>query len=330
MKTLHCHSWSLAIRFLVAALLVVTAASAPGQAPSDKATSTAAPHKEQAAAVEVRYIDDSTMKLTVLDEQVELVTPYGKLLIPLSAIVKIEFATRLPEDIAKKIAAAVAELGHADFKKRSAASAELTRLGERAYPALVDAAKQADPEVVKRAEEVLHKIRQAVPADHLEVRPSDVVTTADSRISGRIVATALKVKTFQFGDQQLKLTDMRSMQPVGADKGDSLADALPDPGTLAGFAGQVGRTYVFRVTGAGAGAAGQPGQLQIGGVWGTGVYTTDSALALAAVHAGILRAGQTGPVRVTLMGNVPAFMGSFQNGINSGNYPGYAGYKVSK
>jgi hypothetical protein len=326
MKTLHYHSWSLAIRFLVAALLVVTAASAPGQAPSDKATSTPAPHKEQAAAVEVRYIDDSTMKLTVLDEQVELVPPYGKLLIPLSAIVKIEFATRLPEDVAKKIAAAVVDLGHADFKKRSAASAELTRQGERAYPALVDAAKQADPEVVKRAEEVLHKIRQAVPADHLEVRPSDVVTTADSRISGRIVATALKVKTFQFGDQQLKLTDMRSMQPVGADKCDSLADALPDPGTLAGFAGQVGRTYVFRVTGAG----GQQGQLQMGGVWGTGVYTTDSALALAAVHAGILRAGQTGAVRVTLMGNVPAFMGSFQNGINSGNYPGYAGYKVSK
>ena len=152
MKTLHCHSWSFAVRYLIAGFLIVTAASAPGQAPGDKATSTVAPPKEQAAAaVEVRYIDDSTMKLTVLDEQVELVTPYGKLLIPLSAIVKIEFATRLPEDVAKKISAAVADLGHADFKKRSAASAELTRLGERAYPALVDAAKQADPEVVKRA-----------------------------------------------------------------------------------------------------------------------------------------------------------------------------------
>jgi hypothetical protein len=135
------------------------------------------------------------------------------------------------------------------------------------------------------------------------------------------VATALKVKTFQFGEQQLKLTDLRSLQPQGADKGDTLAEALPDPGTLQGFAGQIGRTYVFRITGGG---------MQQGGLWGTGIYTVDSSLALAAVHAGILRAGQTGSVRVTLMGQVQGFAGSFQNGINSANYPAYAGYKVSK
>jgi len=323
MKTLHSQLGSSHLGFLLTVFLVAIAVAAPfslGQAPSDKPAKTVAPD-HAAASVEVRYIDDSTMKLAVLDERVELVTPYGKLLIPVSAIVKIEFATRLPEDVAKHIDAAIVDLGHADFKKRTAASAALTKLGERAYPALVDAAKQADPEVVKRSEELLHKIRQAVPADHLEVRSNDVVTTTDSRISGRIVATALKVKTFQFGEQQLKLTDLRSLQPQGADKGDALAEALPDPGTLQGFAGQVGRTYVFRITGAG---------MQQGGLWGTGIYTVDSSLALAAVHAGILRAGQTGSVRVTLMGQVQGFAGSFQNGINSANYPAYAGYKVSK
>jgi hypothetical protein len=324
----HCQGYPLGPKFLLAAGLVACALAtsfpgvgSSGQTLSEKPAKSASTSEREPAAVEVRYVDDSTMKLTVVDERLEFVTPYGKLFIPLTAIVKIEFANRLPEDVAKRIEAAVADLGSLDFKRRSAATAELTKLGERAFPALVDAAKQADPEVVKRSEELLNKLRQTVAAERLEVRPHDIVTTADSRISGRIVATALKVKTFQFGDQQLKLADVRSLQPLGADRTDLLAEAMPDPGTLVGFQGQVGRTLVFKVTGQGA---------QQGGVWGTGVYTIDSSLALAAVHAGVVRVGQTGMVRVTPLGNVQGFTGSFQNGINSGNYPAYAGYKVSK
>ncbi len=38
-----------------------------------------------------------------------------------------------------------------------------------------------------------------------------------------------------------------------------------------------------------------------GSVWGSGPFTTDSSLATAAVHSGVLRAGQTGIVRVTIV-----------------------------
>ena len=122
-------------------------------------------------------------------------------------------------------------------------------------------------------------------------------------------------------EQQLKVADLRALQSLTAAKAEVAAEVLADPGTLGGFPGQIGKTYAFRVTGA---VGGQ------GGVWGTEIYTTDSWLAAAAVHAGVLRPGQTGVVRVTIMGQVQQFMSSFQNGINSGHYGPWPGYKVTK
>src|SRR5207245_1889817 len=81
---------------------------------------------------------------------------------------------------------AVAELGHPDFKRRAAASSDLLELGELAYSALLEAVKHSDPEVVRRADELLAKLRQDVPAEHLQVREHDVVHTADAKNSGRI------------------------------------------------------------------------------------------------------------------------------------------------
>jgi hypothetical protein len=53
---------------------------------------------------------------------------------------------------------------------------------------------------------------------------------------------------------------------------------------------RVGETFEFTITG----SADLP-------VWGTNVYTDDTPLESAAVHAGVLRSGQTGPVRVTVL-----------------------------
>jgi hypothetical protein len=89
---------------------------------------------------------------------------------------------------------------------------------------------------------------------------------------------------------------------------------LPDPGALQAFAGRVGKTYWFKVTGA-----------VNGPVWGTKVYTSDSALAAAAVHAGVLKAGQTGVVQVKVVAPPPAYQGTTRNGVTSnpwGAWPG--------
>jgi hypothetical protein len=66
-----------------------------------------------------------------------------------------------------------------------------------------------------------------------------------------------------------------------------------------------------------------------GGLWGTDVYTLDSNLALAAVHAGALKPGQAGTVKVKILGPQPAFQGSVRNGITSSPYGPYnGGFKV--
>src|SRR5438067_11372359 len=61
------------------------------------------------------------------------------------------------------------------------------------------------------------------------------------------------------------------------------AAAQADPGTLTAFQGELGKSYNFEVTGAANGT-----------VWGTDLYTDDSSMATAAVHAGVLQAGQKG------------------------------------
>lgn len=250
----------------------------------------------------------------------EVVTRYGKLSIPVGEIQRIEFANRLTDDDAKRIEEAVANLAHPQFGKREAASNELLKLKEKAYPALLDAAKNKDAEVSRRAEELVDRIREVVPADLLEVRKADVIQTADSKFSGRIEGAALKASSKQFGDVPLKLTDMRSLRAPGVVDEVVVVNAEPDPGSLSGYNDKVGKSFHFRVTGANTGI-----------VWGTDVYTTDSQLATVAVHAGVLRAGQTGVVKVTIVPPPLGFQGSTRNGVTShpfGMYP--AAYKVSK
>lgn len=79
-----------------------------------------------------------------------------------------------------------------------------------------------------------------------------------------------------------------------------------------------GAALYMRVTGAASGR-----------LWGTGVYTIDSAPAAAAVHAGLLAAGQTAVVRITLLAGRPSYEGSARNGVSSASYGSYgASYAI--
>lgn len=71
---------------------------------------------------------------------------------------------------------------------------------------------------------------------------------------------------------------------------------------------------VFRVTG---------GQQATGRLWGTDIYTMDSELALAAVHAGVLKPGQTKSLRVRILGPTSNFAGSSRNGLTSQSFNSY-------
>ena len=87
----------------------------------------------------------------------------------------------------------------------------------------------------------------------------------------------------------LKLAEVRSLRSLAAAEAEpEPKNVQPDPGNLAQFRGEVGKTYWFRVTGAQAGA---------GSISGTDVYTLDSQLSVAAVHVGAAKPGETGIVR---------------------------------
>ncbi|MEX1097520.1 MAG: LCCL domain-containing protein [Planctomycetales bacterium] len=94
----------------------------------------------------------------------------------------------------------------------------------------------------------------------------------------------------------------------------------PDPGSLSSHRGQGGRPLYFRVTGS-----------LNGTVWGSDVYTADSTLAVAAVHAGVLRNGQTGIVQVTVAAGRDTYAGSTRNGVTTHEYGAYPGsYRVAR
>src|SRR5262249_14378851 len=157
---------------------------------------------------------------------------------------RIEFATRVPDELAAKIAATVVNLGSNDYKTRETATAELAAAGAPAYPALLKATRSPDAEVRKRAEELLDKLRAEGPWDRLEWRPHDVIHTEHSKIAGRIAGSSLKVGTAQFGDQMMKLSDVRRLNLPGADPdAEVVADVEPAPGSLTALQGNVGKTY---------------------------------------------------------------------------------------
>lgn len=260
--------------------------------------------KQPGVEVEVLCIDSSTIRLRVLDEHVELVTRFGPLRIPVNQINRIELATRLAPEIESKIAAAVRNLGHPDFKTRDKAVTELKGFKDRAYPALAQAARSSDAEVARRAEELVIALQQRFPATQLQPREHDVIHTDDCRITGKLATPSVRVMTGQFGEQTLKLADARELR-TGTAPAPTANAAIANANMMA-YQGQVGVEVQLQVTGGLGGA-----------VWGTDVYTLDSSVAAAAVHAGVAQPGQTVTVKVRILPSPPAYVGSSRNGVTS-------------
>jgi hypothetical protein len=180
----------------------------PLGAAQDRAAKTSAPPSE----VEVRFLDGSTVRMVVIQEGVEVETRYGKLTIPTTDIRRIEFGFRLSDEANRKIGEAVKDLGSNAYGKRNAASRILVEYGALAFPAVKGVAKSPDLEVAKRAQEVLRLIREKVPEERLRFRTDDLIQTAEFPITGRIISPSLKARSAYFGEQQLKMTEMRSIR----------------------------------------------------------------------------------------------------------------------
>ena len=87
--------------------------------------------------------------------------------------------------------------------------------------------------MVRRADEVVRFVQAKVPAAALDARDADVVYTDDSKFTGKLAAPTLRVLTGAFGEQQLKLADVRGLKVGGGPADDLSGGPGPDhPGRL--------------------------------------------------------------------------------------------------
>lgn len=88
---------------------------------------------------------------------------------------------------------------------------------------------------------------------------------------------------------------------------------LPNPGSMSQYTNRIGETFYFEVVGQVSSSA-----------WGTEVYTYDSDIATAAVHMGVLKPGQRGIVKVTMVTSPEPHRASTLNGVTSSNWGPYS------
>ena len=127
-----------------------------------------------------------------------------------------------------------------------------------------------------------------------------------------------------------------SSQSYNAFGGSFRVESATDPGAVrlpggedasrivspSAFRSRPGTSFVVQVVGAGS---------ESGPVWGTDVYTDDSSLAAATVHAGLLTRGETGLIRVTIARGRDTYTGSPRNGVSSLNYGAHGGsYRIER
>jgi hypothetical protein len=128
-----------------------------------------------------------------------------------------------------------------------------------------------------------------------------VVAEIVVRIKDRDGKTVAEVKVPEGGSAETV------ERPGGTARTRKEAEAPPAPPNLMGYDLKAGEKLTFRVTGA----------TQGGNVWGTGPYTLDSDLAMAAVHTGAVKAGQTGLATFEVVAPPESFGGSTANGVTS-------------
>lgn len=68
-----------------------------------------------------------------------------------------------------------------------------------------------------------------------------------------------------------------------------------------------------------------------GGIWGTDIYTDDSNLATAAVHANVLNEGETGTILIAVLPGQDSYSSTQRNGITSEGFgPWHGSYRIER
>jgi hypothetical protein len=177
-------------------------------APTSLAQSTSSPRPNLA---EVRFGDGSIVRMTLLQENLEVQTKYGKLTIPFTDVRRVEFGLHVPDDVNQQITQSIKRLASDVFKERDVASKDLLQVGHFAFPMLHKASRSGDTEVAYRAASVIKQISERVAPDLLKLRDEDVIQTAEFTVTGKITSKNLKAHSPHFGEVSLKFSELRTL-----------------------------------------------------------------------------------------------------------------------
>ncbi|VTS03075.1 Uncharacterized protein OS=Pirellula staleyi (strain ATCC 27377 / DSM 6068 / ICPB 4128) GN=Psta_2577 PE=4 SV=1 [Gemmata massiliana] len=170
--------------------------------------------KKDLVLFEIRMVDDTVMKVSLMEPALVIATRYGKLMVPVAEVRRLEFGFRYPDGTEVKIDKAIADLASPEFRTREDAEQTLANIGQFAVPALRRASKSEDAEVNRRSKTVLKLLESKLALDQLELRDHDTIETAEFTIKGRMDISALKVRTKYFGDATVRLSDIRTFRSV--------------------------------------------------------------------------------------------------------------------
>src|SRR5438132_8749468 len=111
------------------------------------AQETTPPSASRPNVAEVRFADGSIVRMTLLQENIEVQTKYGKLTIPVNDIRKVEFGLHVPPEVQSQLTQSIKRLGSEVYKERDAAGKDLVQAGHLEYPMLQKASKSGDQDV---------------------------------------------------------------------------------------------------------------------------------------------------------------------------------------
>jgi hypothetical protein len=160
---------------------------------------------------EVRFNDGSLVRMTILQDDVEVMTKYGKLTIPLRDIRRIDLGLHLPPGLDQQIDQSIRLLASTAYKDREEASRDIVQAGHLAYPFLKRASRTGDLEVAHRVGGLMKRIADKHAPEQLKMKEEDVIHTVEFAVIGRIVSPTIKAHSAHFGDLALKLSDLRTV-----------------------------------------------------------------------------------------------------------------------
>lgn len=180
---------------------------------------------------------------------------------------------------------------------------------------------RADHQVIQIREEADRECAAIRERADAEVARIEQVATRELAPVVRELVDALRAMQERYA-REGKLDEALAIRARVRQLRSDLLGVRTDPGNLTEYgAGDIGRVLLIEVV----------GRVE-GSVWGTDVYTADSRLCAAAVHAGAIRAGERGLVRVTLLdGDGRDYQGSTRHGVQTYDYAAYPlAYRVER